>query len=192
MNTSPIDIVILAGGTGRRLGGQDKGLLDINGQTSAEILATRFCSSEDNLIISANRNLERYKQLTDTVVTDPIADMGPLAGIQTAIAYAKYNIQLIIPCDMPFLPADLRTTLLENLTDDAIQVLHDGERLQPLCMALTGTTWKHTIDDYLKENGRSMKGWLERCSYHECHIPNGTADMFRNINCASDMPQAPN
>ncbi len=52
--------VILAGGEGRRMGGADKGLQLLNGRPLVQLVLERLRPQVDVLLISANRNLERY------------------------------------------------------------------------------------------------------------------------------------
>ena len=42
LNISDITGVILAGGQAKRMGGQDKGLLDVNGRAMIEIIIRKF------------------------------------------------------------------------------------------------------------------------------------------------------
>ena len=59
-STLPCSILLLAGGRGQRMGGQDKGLLEWHGQPLIAHLQHLVRPLTDDLIISCNRNLERY------------------------------------------------------------------------------------------------------------------------------------
>ena len=52
--------VILAGGLGRRMGGVDKGLQQLNGKPMVQWAIERFAPQVDELLINANQNAERY------------------------------------------------------------------------------------------------------------------------------------
>lgn len=100
--------VILAGGRGRRMGGVDKGLLELRGRPLAAWVAERLAPQVDELLVSANRNGERYAAIGYRVVGDRIPGFaGPLAGLHAALKVAAHQLVATVPCDSPFLPADL-------------------------------------------------------------------------------------
>ena len=105
---STIDLIILAGGAGRRMGGLDKGLMTVAGKPAVLHLCHSLLRDDDHLIVSANRHHDQYRALGATVVPDKQPDQGPLAGILAAIDACRHDYQLIVPCDMPWLPASLR------------------------------------------------------------------------------------
>ena len=53
--------MILAGGQGRRMGGQDKGLIEFNGKPLVSILIDKLEQQSGERIINANRNQQRYR-----------------------------------------------------------------------------------------------------------------------------------
>ncbi|HUM99166.1 MAG TPA: NTP transferase domain-containing protein [Halothiobacillus sp.] len=131
--------LILAGGAGRRMGGQDKGLLPFtqHGRTVPliqpvlEVLAPQV----DQLIISANRHLADYATLGFSVISDEIhaAFQGPAQAIMHARRYARHDWLLIAPCDLPFYQAHWPQQLFlrQKQTRAAVIIAHDGQRLQP-------------------------------------------------------------
>ncbi|WP_154218484.1 NTP transferase domain-containing protein, partial [Pseudomonas syringae] len=58
----PCSILLLAGGRGQRMGGRDKGLIEWQGKALIEHLHALTRPLTDDLIISCNRNIERYAQ----------------------------------------------------------------------------------------------------------------------------------
>ncbi len=125
--------VILAGGRGQRMGGEDKGLVPLAGRPMVEHVLAALAPQVDALAISANRNLERYRGYGHSVITDSDPNFqGPLAGMAAALAQATTPLALFVPCDGPRLPADLAARLHAALGPDTpVAVAHDGERLQP-------------------------------------------------------------
>ena len=82
-----ITAVILAGGKGRRMGGQDKGLIEFDAKPLAAILVERLDQQGVRIVINANRNHDRYQQFGHPVITDTLEDyQGPLAGFASAMA----------------------------------------------------------------------------------------------------------
>jgi molybdenum cofactor guanylyltransferase len=154
-------LCILAGGKGRRFGGQDKGLIEYKGIPLVEHLIEEFCRYTDDIIISANRNLGRYKKYKRAVVTDSTQEFaGPLAGTVAACTSSKNDWLFIVACDQP----DINHTLANNMltlaksSNSNLIVTNDGYRNQPLPMLLH-TSLQNTIENFLNSRERKVGLW---------------------------------
>lgn len=191
LTTEPITGVILAGGRGRRMGGLDKGLQDLHGRPMVQWVINRLAPQVTHLLINANRNLERYAEFGYPVFSDEMPDYaGPLAGIQMALTHATTPLVAIVPCDSPWLPADLVTRLLKVLQKSAadLAVAHTATRIQPV-FCLARRTLLPQLTDYLATGGRKVELWhnmLNVCAvvFDEADEGNGA---FSNINTAEDL-----
>ncbi|MDD2030990.1 MULTISPECIES: molybdenum cofactor guanylyltransferase MobA [unclassified Pseudomonas] len=136
-NTSPpsCSILLLAGGRGQRMGGQDKGLLQWQGEPLIAHLHRRTRALSDDLIISCNRNPERYALYADQLVHDDEGGFpGPLAGIRAGLKVARYPSLLVLPCDVPQIDSSLLDSMLSEASqhpDKPLMVRH-GEHWEPL------------------------------------------------------------
>ena len=130
-----ITAVILAGGKARRMGGEDKGLIELHGRPLLGYVLDALRQQVANILVNANRNPERYRALGCPVAGDIVGGFhGPLAGIATGMQTARPPLLLVVPCDSPFLPGRLVEVLyrrMEQATPD-ICAAHDGSRLQQL------------------------------------------------------------
>ncbi|UII73198.1 molybdenum cofactor guanylyltransferase MobA [Pseudomonas sp. HN11] len=138
----PCSILLLSGGRGQRMGGQDKGLLEWRGQPLIAHLQRLVRPLTDDLIISCNRNHDRYAPYADQLVSDDSPDFpGPLAGIRAGLAAAGHGHLLILPCDVPQIDARLLAELRETAGRNPrlpVMVRH-GEFWEPLiCIVPTG------------------------------------------------------
>lgn len=117
------------------MGGQDKGLLEWRGQPLIAHLQRLVRPLTDDLIISCNRNHDRYAPYADQLVSDDSPDFpGPLAGIRAGLAAARHAHLLILPCDVPQMDARLLAELRETAQRDPslpVMVRH-GEFWEPL------------------------------------------------------------
>lgn len=132
---APCSIVLLAGGRGQRMGGQDKGLIDWRGEPLIAHVQRLVRPLTDDLIVSCNRNPERYAAYADRLVHDDQADFpGPYAGIRAGLAVARYEFVLILPCDAPLLDIaliqGLRQTAQANPNKPVM--VRQGEQWEPL------------------------------------------------------------
>ena len=128
-------VLLLAGGRGQRMGGQDKGLLEWCGQPLIAHVQRLARALSDDLIISCNRNAERYAAYADRLVQDDSTDFpGPLAGIRAGLAVARHSYLLVLPCDVPNIDRDLLQAMLGAAAQHPDQPLmvRNGEHWEPL------------------------------------------------------------
>ncbi len=187
--THTVTALILAGGAGRRMEGQDKGLLKWQSKPLIEHIISRLPEGIDKLLISCNRNLEQYQKYAATVVDEYPDYQGPLAGIYAALTTITTSELLVLPCDCPRPPRDLLRRLSEQRDTYKADVCfaHDGGRGQYL-FALLNTTLKANLGSYLASGGRSVNQWYKQLHSVQADFSD-QADAFRNINLPSDMPQ---
>lgn len=187
MVQAPISAIILAGGAGRRMGGQDKGLLELAGQPLVRHVLARIQPQVDEILISANRNLDDYCALGHRVVTDASAGFqGPLAGVLAGLKAAQHAWVLSVPCDSPALPLDLVRQLAAPLLagDAEIAVASAGGRHHPAIM-MCARRLADDLERYLAEGGRAVYTWQSR----HCTAVVEFADTaaFANINQPEDL-----
>ena len=190
MSISEKDItaVILAGGQGRRMGGQDKGLIEIGGQVLVEILIGRLEPQTSNIMINANRNRERYQAFGYPVVSDQLDDyQGPLAGFACAMNAVDTDFILTLPCDGPLLAADYVAKFIASQaqTGAPICVADDGDRLQPV-HALIRVNLLPSLNSFLDSGDRKIDRWYAMHDFVHTDFSD-CADMFRNINTPADQ-----
>jgi molybdenum cofactor guanylyltransferase len=153
--------VILAGGRGRRVGGQDKGLLPVHGRPLVSHIIDALRPQVGSLLLSANRNLGSYRAFGLPVVTDILGEyLGPLAGMASTMQGMNTPYLLTVPCDSPLVPLDLCTRLYHDLTTTTadLSVAHDGDRMQPV-FALLRRPLLPDLLDYLENGGRKIETW---------------------------------
>lgn len=153
--------VILAGGKGRRMGGQDKGLIPLGGRPVISWVIEALRPQVAGILVSANRNLDAYGAFGYPVTTDSLDDFqGPLAGIASAMAAASTAWIVTVPCDGPHLPRDLVRRLIAALGQDGaeIAVATDGARMQQV-YALVPVTLADSLQAFLASGGRGVARW---------------------------------
>ena len=156
--------VILAGGRAERMGGHDKGLLTLGGRTLVEHVLDALRPQVGRVVITANRNRERYAAFGCDVVADMHGGfLGPLAGMASGIQATTSQYVVTVPCDSPFIPDDLVARLHSALVDaDAeLSVVHDGVRLQPVFALLTRAL-SPSLLACLETGERRVQRWMVR------------------------------
>lgn len=123
--------VVLAGGLARRLGGEDKALLDLGeGPLLSRTLATLRPRVTGVAVIG---DPERHAGFGAPVHRDLRPGNGPLGGLDTALALANAPYVLLLSCDLPFVDGALLDALLAAPpeADAVVPVLRGRE--EPLC-----------------------------------------------------------
>ncbi|BBP05996.1 molybdenum cofactor guanylyltransferase [Sulfuriferula plumbiphila] len=187
MAQSPISAIILAGGAGRRMGGQDKGLVKLHDLPLVVHVLARILPQVDEILISANRNLDDYRALGYPVVMD-VTDgfQGPLAGVLAGLHAARHEWVLTVPCDTPLLPADLVQQLVAPLLAGhaEIAVASAGGRAHPAIM-VCARRLVDDLDQYLAGGGRAVHGWQAR--HRTSGVEFADAAAFVNVNQPEDL-----
>ncbi|MEK7991055.1 MAG: molybdenum cofactor guanylyltransferase MobA [Thiotrichaceae bacterium] len=189
ISAQDITAVILAGGQGRRMNGQDKGLLIYQGQAFVQHLVNTLTPQVNHVIINANRNQAQYSKLTQCpVINDSFGYFaGPLAGILTGLQAAQTPYVLFVPCDVPYLPHFLVSRLAQHLIDyqSSISTVQDGQRTQYL-FALMQRDLQDNLHNYLQQNKHQVKAWYQQQQVVEVNFSD-CPQFFVNINTPTDL-----
>jgi len=180
--------VILAGGQGRRMGGADKGLIEFLGKPLISHVIQRLSPQVDEILISANREIETYAALGHLVISDDIEGFaGPLAGLHKGLAEARHPYVLTVPCDTPLLPMSLVDRLMRGLTsrDADVAVAKTGIQPHPVFCLCRKTLLPH-LEAYLQNGGRKFEDWYSTLDVAEI-LFNDAPQAFININTREEL-----
>ena len=185
---SSVTGLILAGGKGSRMGGVDKGLQAFRGKRLIDHVYERLVSQVGGVIINANQNQEEYKTFGVRVVSDAIAGFaGPLAGFHAGLSVSKRPLLASVPCDSPFLPADLVERLHARLeeTGAELAVAKTGDQPHPVFSLMRRGVLDH-LNDFLKSGGRKIDAWYATLAVVEVAFDD-EAKAFSNINTREEL-----
>jgi molybdopterin-guanine dinucleotide biosynthesis protein A len=178
MNSISMSGLILAGGQGSRMGGQDKGLQLFKGKPlvmhAIERLQRQDGAPLSSLMISANRNLSSYQAFGLPVWTDGVKGFhnnldepsaGPLAGMLTGLKNCTSDLLLTVPCDSPFFPLRLAQQLSKALLDQTVNMAvaatleEDGTMLMQPVFCLMRTSLQDPLLQFMNQGGRKLGAW---------------------------------
>jgi len=182
-----VTAVILAGGMGRRMGGQDKGQLEFHGHPLIEFILDAIRPQVDSILINANRHQQEYASYGYPVLGDLLEGyQGPLAGFAAGLSASTTPYIVTLPCDGPLLAPDLVARLLNAINRDEadIAVAHDGKRLQPV-YALIPKRLLPDLENFLARGDRKIDRWYAQHSMALADFSD-TPQMFMNINTPED------
>src|SRR5210317_1161122 len=128
--------LVLAGGKSRRMG-RDKALLERDGQSQLAYIAGLLEDKVERVFVSTRAEQQddsersRYPRIVDRY-----EEMGPLAGILSAMEEHPDVHWLVVACDLPNISDETITHLVKNCSADhpftAYVSSHDGLP-EPLC-----------------------------------------------------------
>ena len=180
--------IVLAGGLSRRMGGVDKGLQMLRGRPMIAGVLERLAPQVSEIIINANQNLERYRACSSPVVSDEIGGFaGPLAGLHAGLKIARHAYVVTVPCDSPFLPADLVARLFAALQERGadLAVAKTGDQPHPVFSLCRRSLLPH-LTEFLRRGDRKVDLWHATLKVAEVRFDD-EAEAFSNINTPEEL-----
>ncbi len=194
-HTPTLGAVILAGGLARRMGGNDKGLIEVGQRPMVAWALEAVRPVANSVVINANRNQLAYEKHGVPVIGDVLPEYpGPLAGLLSACECMGTDWVLMCPCDSPFVKPELFNALWAAAVDEPIAtenpivVAHDGERLQPVFAAIKRSL-ALSLRDYLVRGERKIDRWYDEQGYKSVDCA-AYRTMFDNINTPEEQQDA--
>lgn len=188
-NTLQFSCIILAGGEGKRANGMDKGLIIYTGKPLIEHVIDAVSLQVDDIVISANRNIDSYLQYSNNVISDTSDSYrGPLAGIAASLPFCRHDLVLVVACDMPALPADLVERLAVDIDNKSIAIATVGDHHQ-LAMVLKKSLLE-SIQQQLADDRLKLIQWVQSVPYNIINFDD-IPQAFINLNKLSDHDPAP-
>lgn len=186
MSIARVDItgIVLCGGEGRRMGGVKKPLLQLHGRPFIAHVVERLAPQVGRIIVSANHSRAAFAPYGD-VVADTTAGIGPLGGLQAAIAAVDTPWFFCCPGDAPRLDTTLVARLAASVRGHEAAVAHDGERRQHLFL-LCRTSALTQLHTYLESGKRAVHGFLDLLDQVDVRMPE-IAASFANVNTPEDL-----
>lgn len=184
----PVTGIILAGGKSSRMG-VDKGLAELNGKPLvAWVIKSLQTVCSHLIIISHNEN---YHQFGFQVYADIHKDSGPLGGIFTGLVNSTTDYNLVVACDMPYIPPEFLNQLVRFVADYSIVVPSINGRFEPLCACYQKNT-RFKMEELLSQNVCKMQKVIREFTYKEIKIEDIAIDphIFANINTPDELKQS--
>lgn len=190
--------VLLAGGLSRRMGGQDKMLRAVGGESILARVIGTVRPQVGRMLLNANGDPARFAEYGLPVAADVVEGYaGPLAGVLTGMEWARDNAPgcswvLTVPTDAPFLPGDLVARLMTavKVQDADMACASSGGRHHPVC-----GLWPVRLADELRqamvgEDIRKVDVWTARYRLAVVEWAAEPVDPFFNANRPEDLAEA--
>jgi len=115
---------------------------------------------------------------------------GPLAGLHAGLSRTTTEYAATVPCDSPFLPADLVDRLRAALVarGAALAVARTFDQPHPVFCLVRRDVLPH-LSAFLQGGGRKIDAWYASLDVVDVAFDD-EADAFRNINTAGELAAA--
>jgi len=161
--------VILAGGQSRRMGGGDKGLLELAGKPMLAHVICRLSAQVGALVINANGDPQRFAAFGLPVVPDTVGGfVGPLAGVLAGMRWSAANAPaarwiVTAAADAPLLPGDLVERLRGAVAGRprAVALAQSNGELHPV-IGLWPVALADDLEHQLAAGVRKVLAWTDR------------------------------
>jgi molybdopterin-guanine dinucleotide biosynthesis protein A len=187
--------VILAGGQARRMGGGDKSLLMLGGETLIARAIARARPQVEDLIISANGDPDRFASFDLPVVADTVSGfLGPLAGILAGLEWMRANRPnarwlASFACDSPLFPTDMVEPLvtLARQSKSLIAVAESNERTHPVFAVWSADIAETSESVLVKDGFRKVEDWIANFPHRSLSFSADPVDPFLNVNTPGQL-----
>jgi molybdopterin-guanine dinucleotide biosynthesis protein A len=174
--------VILAGGQGARMGGIDKGAIDLGGKRMIDRIYGRLKSQCGQVLISGSHDYDLGLEVIPDIEVGPQGPMGGLYAIWRHLKDANLEGFFTAPIDGPNLPSDLLARLYRA---ECSAIASDDNGLHPAFawwrMGDLSRAW-----DALDLEGSISLNYLARQAQAK-HAQWAGEAMFKNLNTPDDL-----
>jgi molybdenum cofactor guanylyltransferase len=180
--------VILAGGSGLRMGGADKALMPLGGRPLLAHAMERLAPQVAQLVISANGDATRFAAFGLPVLPDAQV-MGPLGGILAALDWATGADAVVsVAVDTPFFPCDLVPRLCLAADGIGMAMAQSGGHDHPT-FALWPTALRGALRAFLNSGAKPrVRDFAQAHNVQRAVFVDDSA--FHNLNTSADLAQA--
>ena len=197
MNAAGVTLAVLAGGEGSRMG-KPKGLLRVHGRPVLEYLLERFEWAGPTLLVTApgREHPPGWERFTREV-TDPVAGLGPLRGILTALEAAQTPLVVVASVDMPGVGREQLEWLVSLARGRAgllgilcRRVSGSGPLIEPFPSVFRAEA-RPVVRRQLESARRALHSLTELPGFELADAPPAwRAPVWSNLNAPADLPPA--
>jgi molybdopterin-guanine dinucleotide biosynthesis protein A len=190
--------LLLAGGQSRRMGGGDKCLMELGGQTLLRRLIATAAPQVGPLVLNTNSDPALFRDYGLPVAPDVVDGYaGPLAGVLTGLEWAAANAPhcdwvASFASDAPFAPTDLVSrmrTAIEREDSDMACASSAG-RDHPVFALWPVRLAAELRAAVVTEGVRKVDTWTARYTLARAEFGTADGDPFFNINRPEDLAAA--
>lgn len=184
MNAEDVTGIVFCGGSGRRLGGVEKPLIEVAGRPLLAWVLERLQKQVATVVLSGADG-PAYTRFGCETVPDRAPGEGPLSGLATAVEVTSTEWIFTCPGDTPYLAENLVELLAPDAERAGVAVPHDGNRRQNLFLLLRRDRAESLVR-FFEQGGRAAHRWLDENGIGVTDL-SVIAGSFFNVNTPDDL-----
>jgi len=184
VNASDVTGIVFCGGSGRRLGGVEKPLIEVAGRPLLAWVLERLREQVSTVVLSGADG-PAYARFGCEMVSDRVRGEGPLSGLATAVEVTTTDWIFTCPGDTPYLAENLVELLAADAERVGVAVPHDGNRRQNLFL-LMHRDRAESLVRFFEQGGRAAHRWLDENGIGVTDL-SAIAGSFFNVNTPDDL-----
>ena len=184
MNLDEVTGIVFCGGSGRRLGGVEKPLIEVGGRPLLAWVLERLHEQVSTVVLSGADG-PAYARFGCEMVPDRAPGEGPLSGLATAVEVATTEWIFTCPGDTPYLADNVVELLAADAERAGVAVPHDGNRRQNLFLLMRRERAESLVR-FFEQGGRAAHRWLDENGIGVTDL-SAIAGSFFNVNTPDDL-----
>ena len=187
--------VVLAGGKSKRFG-EDKSQAKLGGKILIDYILAELNKEFEEILIVANNSIEHLSSKKIFRIEDCKKNMGPLAGVLSAMKWVKENNKnykwiSTFPSDTPFFKIEIFNKFLNKVDEKKGELffMNSGEKRHNI-FGLWSVSLLSQLEKDLENGARKVEKWANNIGVKTIDISFEKKDPFYNINTKSDLEEA--
>jgi molybdopterin-guanine dinucleotide biosynthesis protein A len=122
-------------------------------------------------------------------VQDEFDDVGPLGGILSGLKMASNEINIVLPCDTPFISADVVRSLVQKAVHHEVVIACVDGKMHPTVGAYKKTLI-NDLSNYLNAGNRKMIDFITSVKHKildERELKGVESNTFANLNTQKEL-----
>jgi molybdenum cofactor guanylyltransferase len=196
MEDNSILAVVLAGGKSKRFG-EDKNQTKLGDKTLLEHVLSKISNRYEEILIVSSYSLDTKKIKNVRVIPDCFDDLGPLAGVLSAMKWVKENQKTYqwvatFPSDTPFFEISIIEEYKKRIKikDSLLYFIKSNNKRHNIFGLWSIDLLKPLEDDLINHNFRKVEDWANKIGVRTIDIKPKKFDPFFNINTKEDLEEA--
>jgi molybdopterin-guanine dinucleotide biosynthesis protein A len=184
-NTHPATLILLAGGTSRRMK-RDKARLLVPDEPLIQRILNQVEGFFGEILISVSRG-QSYDFLPCRLVEDEVEEQGPLGGILSGLRAAANDVCIAMACDIPDINLDFLARMLEEAAGYEIVVPCPAKGLFEPLLAVYKKSVIPKIEKLLASSNRQVLALFDLCRTKFLEMDD--ASWLKNLNTPQDYKE---
>jgi len=181
----PVSLIVLAGGTSRRMK-QDKVRLLVGTEPLIQKILKQVEGYFDEVLLSVSKG-QTFDFVSCPQVEDECEGQGPLAGILSGLRAAAHDVCVVAACDIPDIDMAFIARMLEVSEDYEIVVPSSAEGTFEPLLAVYKKSVIPKIEKLLASSNRQVLALFDLCKTRVLKM--GDSSWLKNLNTPEDYTE---